>query len=612
LLDYDQFGKIPIYVGITGHREMYERDILRSYDQIAELLQALKAKYPNTPIVAVTPLAEGADRILAVAAGNLGIPYLVPMPCRQSAYVGSFINSEAREEFHRLAEDAAACYAVEDTDQLGNEQYRKLGEHVARLSNILIAVHKRDIDPENPQDDKPEDGKKFGTKYVMQYWHGLQADRWTVTGLAAGTGESPQYTRRLFPIAVDRGDEACSSLAHLLQDRKTGMPTGDEDLSPMARQLLTAIRSGKKDPVLDKWNAFNADADRRIQHLHRSWNKHQATFAGLLESSETGRLQSDPPAPEDPHLTAIAMRYHTADQLSLHFARLRNRYHLRLSIMAFILSVLLFIYQNFSLYNSIFVYLLVFILSWAVYRWVTRQELHNKFIVYRSLAENLRILFYLRLLNHYPDAPFESHWKMNDTFRWINAAMTQQLQSCTGTAPVLPLNRALKLIRSNWVYGQADYYEKQAGKQEGLKKRQVRFKVMSTVTIIAVIVALAAVELVGMTDTAWIVKYSQSSFVRDNLLLIFSLVGLWIALINNYYQKMFAPETIRDYVQMHAIFRSVYARFPHDDILDRMDDESPDILRGLIGELHRLVQYAVNENDRWMNVKMEQDLELNL
>src|SRR5690606_14245701 len=150
----------------------------------------------------------------------------------------------------------------------------------------------------------------------------------------------------------------------------------------------------------------------------------------------------------------------------------RKLSHLCLTGMAFALSILLFIYQNSQLFNSILVYFIVFALAWAVYRWITKQQFHDKFIVYRALAENLRILFYLRLLNRYPASPFESHWKRNEKFDWINAAATKQLRICLGTASPLPLNQALQLVRRHWVDGQAEYYWRQAARQEHIHTKQ--------------------------------------------------------------------------------------------------------------------------------------------
>jgi hypothetical protein len=253
----------------------------------------------------------------------------------------------------------------------------------------------------------------------------------------------------------------------------------------------------------------------------------------------------------------------------------------------------------------------VFVSAWAVYKWVTKQKFHDKFVVYRALAENLRILFYLHLLNRYPKEPFESYWKMDDTFQWINAVI-RQLRRGESAAPPLPLHQALKLVRSNWVQGQATYYKKQKQNQNHLHDRQQRFVGLATGAIIAGILILTAVDLLTLTGADRIIDSFRSTWVRNNLLLIFSLLGWWIALVNNLYKKLFAPETIHDYKQMHAIFEAVGNGFPPDPILDRYSETSPDSLDPVIDELHRLARYAVNENDRWTHVKLGQKLELNI
>jgi hypothetical protein len=591
LLNYEIHGKLPIYVGITGHRQMTDQDVLRAYDRITALLATLKETYPHTPIVAVTPLAEGADRLLAYAAQELRMAYIVPMPCRESAYVAGFANDAAREEYHRLAGKADARYAVDDTDRLNADQYRKVGEHVARHADILIAVHA----PE-----RPDDAQKFGTKYVMRYWERMnQEDKWGFLAddtNAAGDRPKRSYNQRraerLYSVPIDHASAVCGDLAGLLAD-KSAAPSD-----------LDRLRSFIEDPVLREWDNYNADASqrRRANMLHQSWSRSQSAFAGLLAAKE-------PPLSDDPQLTGIAMRYHTADRLSIHYAKRRNRMHKLLTAMTFLLSLLLFIYQNSRLYNSIFIYFLVFAAAWLVYRWVSKQNYHQKFVVYRALAENLRILFYLRLMNRYPDSPFESHWKMNDQHDWINAAAMQQLRTCLGTSAPMPLKQALEQIKTHWVQGQAEYYRKQWQNQKRLQTRQQILSRTAAVLVLSAMLLLAVIELISITDAVRLIGLLQPSLIRDNLFMIFAMIGLWIALFDNYTKKMFAPETIRDYRQMRNIFSGISRRLKWTDDPDRPDSEQ---FAALIGDLHRLVQYAVNENDRWMNVKMEQDLEMKL
>ena len=67
-------------VGITGHRELRVEDLEALEMTVGAILDRLAAAYPQTPLMAMTALAEGADRILASAAIARGIPYLAPLP----------------------------------------------------------------------------------------------------------------------------------------------------------------------------------------------------------------------------------------------------------------------------------------------------------------------------------------------------------------------------------------------------------------------------------------------------------------------------------------------------------------------------------------------------
>jgi len=43
-------------------------------------LSALKTRYPHTPMVALSPLGEGADQVVACVALEQGFDLMVPLP----------------------------------------------------------------------------------------------------------------------------------------------------------------------------------------------------------------------------------------------------------------------------------------------------------------------------------------------------------------------------------------------------------------------------------------------------------------------------------------------------------------------------------------------------
>jgi hypothetical protein len=143
------FGELPIIVGVTGHRDLRPEDGVALEEAVGRIFDRLRSAYPTTPLLALTPLAEGADRLLARVAIARSIPYLVPTPLPLAQYRDDFA-APAKEEFDALERGALASYAMpyfEDNDafnvgqaQRRAQQYALVGAHVAQASHVLIAV----------------------------------------------------------------------------------------------------------------------------------------------------------------------------------------------------------------------------------------------------------------------------------------------------------------------------------------------------------------------------------------------------------------------------------------------------------------------------------------
>ena len=138
-------GKIPVIVGITGHRN------LRSEDKSA-LLKAVKAELekiqklcPKSPVVMLTSLAEGADTLCADAAVELNIPVFAALPRDEKDYEKDFSN-EPLERLKHHCINAAEVFVVPDGKDIPPEgvnrdyQFRNAGRFVAQHSHVLIAL----------------------------------------------------------------------------------------------------------------------------------------------------------------------------------------------------------------------------------------------------------------------------------------------------------------------------------------------------------------------------------------------------------------------------------------------------------------------------------------
>jgi hypothetical protein len=147
-----------IRIGITGHRNLPEPEKIRreiveilstfffnAFDAISSI-ELKSSTAPSIVFTAVSPLAEGADRllaecVLALPGGRLEVP--LPMPIE--FYRNDFTAHGSVEQFDALLAKAVRIFSpVCNIDNLqGRERsicYRNAGEETLRRSDIVIAI----------------------------------------------------------------------------------------------------------------------------------------------------------------------------------------------------------------------------------------------------------------------------------------------------------------------------------------------------------------------------------------------------------------------------------------------------------------------------------------
>jgi len=149
-LDIDRV-KTALVIGVTGHRDIREEDREQLKNSVRGVFTGLRAQYPSTPLVLLSPLAEGADRLVAEVAllPEIGARLIAPLPMRKDLYEADFEDPNSLAEFHRLlgrtdrffeiplvADEAAVSHPGPER----NLQYEAVGKYIARESRILIAL----------------------------------------------------------------------------------------------------------------------------------------------------------------------------------------------------------------------------------------------------------------------------------------------------------------------------------------------------------------------------------------------------------------------------------------------------------------------------------------
>lgn len=125
-------------LGVTGHRRLSEPGRVRR--GIEEALDAIVARFGAGPITLLTPLAEGADRLVAdcvLARPNGSL--VVPLPLPMEEYSTDFATAESKEEFLRFV---AAARQVVDLPSAPTREaaYEAVGKWVLDHCDVVIAV----------------------------------------------------------------------------------------------------------------------------------------------------------------------------------------------------------------------------------------------------------------------------------------------------------------------------------------------------------------------------------------------------------------------------------------------------------------------------------------
>lgn len=131
-------------VGVTGHRWNNLRhanvDLLRA--SVRAALERLARAAPG-PCRLVSPLAEGADRIVAEEAEALGWPLESALPFPPTEYEKDFATAESRSQFRRLlasAEEIEELGGSRETRESRDAAYAAVGRRVLDSCDALVAV----------------------------------------------------------------------------------------------------------------------------------------------------------------------------------------------------------------------------------------------------------------------------------------------------------------------------------------------------------------------------------------------------------------------------------------------------------------------------------------
>ena len=547
-------GRLPIVIGVTGHRHLRAADVPTYREHVCELFTQLRRRYPSTPLRIVTALAEGADRLVAEVALEGGHEVLVPLPLEPADYEHDFPDTIA--EFHSilsrvppdevfvLPRDEGSEPTLPTPQDQREKRYRAVGMLLAQHTHLLLALW----------DGLPTDSNA-GTAAVV---------RMKLEGPAGmpEAGLRPLDAEDGGPVYHIHALRAGEPAEHALKKPEWMFPQeGDEALF---HTLCSRIERFNSEPLRRSIASSLPEAAR-------------ALLPDIDSRSAGGRT--------------LAYAFAAADLLARHYQRI-TRVVLRLTLLSAAMLALIF-----ELYAEILpsrwlpaAYLTAFASLTVILLWQGRRDVQGRYLDYRALAEGLRVQFYWRLAGLHDSASSSYLRKQADELRWIREA----LRAAAALPP--PSTAHPELAVEHWVSGQAGYYADRARSQRHrLHRLEQRSRFFLGAGLIATSLLVVFWSLLERLPTwhRWIV-----------VLMGFAPIGA--ALWETYAERLGLRTQVNQYARFAGIFRRA-GRFAQ-----RLDQHPGrhDRHHALIALLRELGREALMENGDWVLLLRERPIVL--
>lgn len=490
---------INLAIGITGHIDLYEEDKGILKNKIREVLHDLRKEFPNTPLILITALAEGADRLGAETALEEGIKYIVPLPLPYDEYVKDFPNT--KDEFDNLLGSALGHFELPITKselyEISHEQnarakrYEKVGAFICKHSQILIAL-----------------------------WDGNDIS------LTGGTSQVVKFKLEGVPIEYTPYrtilDVPDTGPVYHITTRRIKNKNQTADSNAVIKRLLPESKSQEeffgKDGIFSKIDRFNQKVGiLRISEIEASRK--------LLASTITEKEKF------------ISFIYGETDSLA---SQLKKKWStFQISLLA-VTGVMLAVFLSYIYFNSLIIlvsYLLVYIILVTLFRIGNfTHRYHEDYVEYRALAEGLRVEFFLRLAGVHEDSADQYLRKHRKHMQWVREIMR--------SANLFDPQQSADLgsIKKYWIEGQYQYYSHSAKKNT---RKVRRLRIYSNLLLsMGIISIVSAVFLTVMN------LFSDLHLITSLIISFPFLAGL----IETYVSRSTMKETSEEYSRMAKIY----------------------------------------------------------
>jgi hypothetical protein len=554
---------LPLVIAVTGHRDLVAGEVPGIRDRVRELFRQLREGYPERRLQVFSPLAEGADRLVAEEALALGVELHVVLPMPEELYLRDFPSEESRTEFQSLAARAAGRYALSlfrgvtadeivRSEHARGMQYAQLGVFLCAHCHILLALW----------DGKPST-KLGGTGQIVRFHHDN-----IMPGYSGPTVASQQM------LVDDESD----LVYHIVcsRDRPDGAPR--PGLEPLDWWWFTKDREHprSKEPPRQHHLIFRRSGEFSEDSLRFS-EQIEAWRFSLLEPGENEFLP--------PGIDNINRLFCIADWLAIHFQKRTLFTFQATHVLAFLMGIMFLLYDDLRAWQYLMYAFLFFFLLAATVQFVGRKQAwHRKYLDYRTLAEGLRVQFYWAaagVTNDLVSKFTHDHFlqTQDPELGWIRNVMRVAGTRCDMESKSRP--EGIRFAIREWIgdaeTGQLGYFRKKSKERVAKNRntdRLARLSLLASIAVVGVMIVVGT-RLPG-SATSWL-----QVFMGATLLLF--------GVRQGYAHSTAEKELIKQYEFMLRIFLNARRRLDHADD----DMERKQILRALGGS-------ALDEHAEWI------------
>jgi hypothetical protein len=637
--------RLPLVIGVTGHRDLRERDVPKLEQAVADVIAGLRRDYlggdRKRPIIVLSALAEGADRLVARVALAQGAQLLAPLPLPADEYRRDFepglVPGNVAEFDALLAQAIAApvmsftpgnsLEAVRVDRDKRNEQYRAVGIFIIQHCHVLLALW----------DERTEDAAAGGSAEIVSFKRGgiplevSASPRASLDGTEIGPVIDIVTPRVKQTSTVEEVEIRPWGKALVKRHRRSAHGRWHRVAEMLARLVRHELDDGySKLPnaerrELETWESFEA-----LIELNQTFNRDADRLAGAPDggarvAQSIDELFTDP---EQGSLDAAARSQ--ADTLAPRWCRLygladvlarQRQVEFRLDwkllfVFGFVAFACFAMFAHLGHGEKPFMagYIISCIAAFMLFARAKRGRHQERYLDYRALAEALRVAVYWKLIGigsqRGDGAPSAANPRGGidrvDTIAdgypigqpselaWVKTCLRtiERLDKVDGARSAAADATGHAIARRHWVYGQYAYFKRQGYRHNSLAET---IEAYSTILLLLSPLVFTPLLLFDLVSN-W-----RGFDVKHAFVVAIGLLPGLAAAFGGYAERLAMKAQARQYDRMRMLFERAYELLP-----ERLDERPGELVRGLYQELG---MEAMKESAEWVAIYRQRPIQ---